>query len=62
MVGKQEQTLSLITRQAGAVAANVPPQAGQQPPPANGDTIRRHEVDAIFNHQNQVQSIVSEVR
>lgn len=61
MVGKQEQTLSLITRQAGAVAANVPPQTGQQPP-ANGDTIRRHEVDAIFNHQNQVQSIIGEVR
>ncbi|XP_066255407.1 protein ERGIC-53 [Euwallacea similis] len=58
MTSKQEQTLNLILKPVGAVGTNIPP------PPAGSyvDTIRRHEVDALFNNQNQVQNAVGEIR
>ncbi|KAL1501520.1 hypothetical protein ABEB36_006826 [Hypothenemus hampei] len=65
VVGKQERTMSLITQQTGAVGSNIPPPPpGQQIPSGGyaGDSIRRHEVDAIFNNQNQVQTAVGEIR
>ncbi|KAH1006628.1 hypothetical protein HUJ05_007342 [Dendroctonus ponderosae] len=64
IVGKQERTMSLISQQAGAIGANIPPPPAGQPPQAGGyvDTIRRHEVDAIFNNQNQFQNAISEMR
>ncbi|XP_050296291.1 protein ERGIC-53 isoform X2 [Anthonomus grandis grandis] len=62
VIGKQERTMSLISHQAsgGAVGANVPPPAQGQP--AYSDTIRRHEVDALFNSQNKIDTVVSEIR
>lgn len=64
IVGKQESTMSLISLQAGAVGANIPPPPPGQQAPASGyvDSIRRHEVDAMFNNQNQVQNAVNELR
>lgn len=65
VVGRQERTLSLVSaQQAGIVQqGQVPP--GQVPPPpmgANLDTIRRHEVDSLFNNQNQILSTARELR
>lgn len=70
VVGRQERTMSLITQQAGAVAGHMPPvQPGQMPPPppppgpaGSADTIRRHEVDAMFNSQNQIMTSINEIR
>lgn len=65
VVGRQERTLSLISQQAGAIThGQVPPSGGQAAPQAGGfiDTIRRHEVDAVFNNQNQLLNSVREIR
>ncbi|CAG9764058.1 unnamed protein product [Ceutorhynchus assimilis] len=64
VVGKQERTMSLVSQQAGAIGSNIPPPPPGQQPPAGGyvDSIRRHEVDAMFNNQNQVQTAVGELR
>lgn len=66
IVGRQERTLSLVSMQSGAVSTGqAPPAAGQQVPQAGQafvDTIRRHEVDAVFNNQNQLINAVREVK
>ncbi|XP_066143208.1 protein ERGIC-53 [Euwallacea fornicatus] len=64
VASKQEQTLNLVVKSAGAVGTNIPPPPAGQQLPAGGyvDTIRRHEVDALFNNQNQVQNAVGEIR
>jgi mannose-binding lectin 1 len=62
VVGRQERTMSLISQTSGGVAA--PSATGHAPAPPGGfpDTIRRHEVDAVFNNQNQILSTVREIR
>ena len=59
IVGRQERTMSLISQTAGGVA---PPAAPGQAPPPIGDTIRRHEVDAVFNNQKQIINSLGEIR
>jgi len=66
VVGRQERTLSLVSQGGGG---QVPPAqlgqpAQQQVPPAGGfvDTIRRHEVDAVFNNHNQILAASKEIR
>lgn len=63
VVGRQERMMSLIS-QTGVAQGNVPPPAQGQPPPAQGfsDTIRRHEVDAVFNNQNQILNAARELK
>lgn len=59
IVGRQERTMSLISQTAGGVA---PPAVPGQAPPPIGDTIRRHEVDAVFNNQKQIINSLGEIR
>lgn len=61
IVGKQERTLSLVS-QGGYVQQQVQQQPGQPPVAVNVDTIRRHEVDALFNTQNQLAATANEMR
>lgn len=65
IIGRQERTMSLISQQGSMVAPGQapPPPAGQIPTGGYaGDSIRRHEVDALFNSQNQVMNTVNELR
>ncbi|CAH0552175.1 unnamed protein product [Brassicogethes aeneus] len=65
VVGRQERTMSLITQGSGAVVpqgGGAPPPPQGQTPPIASDTIRRHEVDAVFNNQNQILSTAREIR
>ncbi|KAL3287780.1 hypothetical protein HHI36_002242 [Cryptolaemus montrouzieri] len=66
VVGRQERTMSLITQQNSGIArGQVPPPSGQAPPPPGGyagDSIRRHEVDAIFNSQSQMVGLLNELK
>lgn len=64
IIGRQERTLSLVSMQTGGAGALAP---GQPPPPpgqipVGGDTIRRHEVDAMFTNQNQLINAIREVK
>lgn len=61
VVGRQERTLSLISQQTGGV---VQTQQGTQGGggPSLIDTINRHEVDMMFNNQNQVINLMKEMR
>lgn len=55
--------MSLITQSGSGVAA--PSATGHAPPPTGGyagDTIRRHEVDAVFNNQNQILNTAREIK
>src|SRR5699024_3861181 len=62
VVGRQERTMSLISQYGSGVAPPAP-APGQAPPPGGyGDTIRRHEVDAVFNNQKQIVNTVKEIR
>lgn len=63
VVGRQERTLSLVS-QNGGQAPPPPAQVGGQAPAPGGyvDTIRRHEVDAMFNNQNQIVAATREIR
>lgn len=61
VVGRQDRTMSLISQQGGAVVSGgLPPDGtvhvGQT------DSIRRHEVDAIFNNQNKMIGNAQEIR
>lgn len=52
--GRQERTMSLVSQQGG-----VPSIQGSAPldpslPMASIDTIKRHEVDSIFNNHNKI--------
>lgn len=68
VIGRQERTLSLISQQQSGIIhgqGQVPPvQTGQVPTQQGGfqDTIRRHEVDAVFNNQNQLLNTARELR
>ncbi|XP_060521569.1 protein ERGIC-53 [Cylas formicarius] len=64
VIGKQERTLSLISQQAGAVGGHVPASPASQalPVDSSSDSIRRHEVDAMFNNQNQILNAARELR
>ncbi|KAK9890972.1 hypothetical protein WA026_013309 [Henosepilachna vigintioctopunctata] len=66
IVGRQERTMSLITQQASGLAHGQvppPPPPGQVPQGGYGaDTIRRHEVDAMFNSQNQIAGLLNELK
>ncbi|XP_045483066.1 protein ERGIC-53 isoform X1 [Harmonia axyridis] len=67
VVGRQERTMSLISQQSSGLASQAVPSAapGQAPPPQGGyggDTIRRHEVDAMFNSQNQIMGVLNELK
>lgn len=55
VVGRQERTMSLISQQSGAVPM-VQGAVPQDPslPIAHIDTIKRHEVDSIFNNHNKI--------
>lgn len=63
VVGRQERTMSLISQVGSGV---VPGGQGAPPPPPGqpmgGDSIRRHEVDALFVNQNQVLNAANEIR
>ncbi|KAJ8912854.1 hypothetical protein NQ315_007986 [Exocentrus adspersus] len=60
VVGRQERTMSLISQgvavQGGVPSGQVPSQGGFS------DTIRRHEVDAVFNNQNQILNAAREIK
>lgn len=58
VVGRQERTLSLISQQAGGVVQTQQGGAG----PAFIDTINRHEVEMMFNNQNQALNLMKEMR
>lgn len=56
VVGRQERTMSLISQQSGGVpmvqqAGTVPQDTASLP---YIDTIKRHEVDSMFNNQNKI--------
>lgn len=64
VVGRQERTLSLISQQASGVVQTPPVSQGGA---AGGgvpliDTINRHEVDMMFNNQNQMVNLLKEMR
>ncbi|CAG9860160.1 unnamed protein product [Phyllotreta striolata] len=62
VVGRQERTMSLISQQGtGVQGAGAPPPPPGQPMHA-GDTIRRHEVDAVFNNQNLMIGYMKEIK
>lgn len=67
VVGRQERTMSLINQVGGGLVQTghgVPPPPGgqQQQHIPTGDTIRRHEVDAMFANQNAVLNAANEIR
>lgn len=66
MVGRQERTMGLLSSNAQQAAGGVPPaqQINYQPgtAPQLGDTIRRHEVEAIIQNQNQFIQTIRELR
>lgn len=65
IVGRQERTMSLISQQASVIQGGG---AGAPPPPAGvpaaqlGDSIRRHEVDALFNNHNLFSGTLQEIK
>ncbi|KAL9904968.1 protein ERGIC-53 [Glossina fuscipes] len=66
VIGRQENTLSLVSRSmagAGAVGT-VPGQTGPQPSPSVGvgGTISRPEVDILISNQNTLLTTVRELR
>lgn len=70
VIGRQERTMGLlsINAQGGVAAPQLQHQPGVQPQQGvpnvqyGGDTIKRHEVDAIIQSQNSFLGIVQEVR
>lgn len=66
VIGRQENTLSLVSRGLGgaAGAAAPPPVAGgaAQPPMAVGGTISRAEVDLLVANQNNLLATARELR
>lgn len=70
MIGRQERTMGLLSTNAGAVQQQQYPQQPTQQqqqqyqPPAGGfpDTIRRHEVEAIIQNQNQFVASLRELK
>lgn len=63
VVGRQERTLSLISQQASGVVQT--PQGSQSGVGAGApfiDTINRHEVDVMFNNQNQMMNLMKEMK
>lgn len=68
IIGRQERTMGLLSINAQQPAGSVPAQQIQyQPPPQGGqqqfgDTIRRHEVEAIIQNQNHFIATVREIK
>ncbi|XP_028155638.1 protein ERGIC-53 [Diabrotica virgifera virgifera] len=63
VVGRQERTMSLISQQASMVqAGGAPPPPPGAAPVQPGETIRRHEVDALFNNHNQISGYLQELK
>lgn len=67
VIGRQERTLGLLSVSGsqgggGGVPPQAQPQIGGQLPPAGGDTIRRHEVDAMMNNNNYLVQVSKELR
>lgn len=66
VVGRQERTLGLLSvnAQHGVPQPPQPPQQiGGAPPAAGfGDTIRRHEVEAIIQNQNHFIQTIREIK
>lgn len=62
VIGRQENTLSLVSRGMGAQA----PAVGQQPPVGGAvqvtGTMTRPEVDVLMNNQNILLATVREIR
>lgn len=56
VIGRQERTLGLLSVSGSGAA-----QGQQQPPPqiggVQGDSIRRHEVDALMNNNNYLVQV-----
>ncbi|XP_056638339.1 protein ERGIC-53 [Diorhabda sublineata] len=63
IVGRQERTMSLISQQASMVqGGGAPPPPPGIPAAQVGDTIRRHEVDALFNNHNLFSGYLQEIK
>lgn len=67
VIGRQERTLGLLSVSGGQGGQAVPPpvqqQIGQMPPGATGgDTIRRHEVEALISNNNYLVQVSKELR
>lgn len=65
VIGRQERTMGLISVNAQQQTGGVPPpqiQHQQGAAPQFGDTIRRHEVEAIIQNQNQFIATVREIK
>lgn len=64
VIGRQENTLSLVSRGISGQAAAVPPAgAGQAAPvPVMGATITRPEVDLLIANQNTLLATARELR
>lgn len=64
VIGRQENTLSLVSRGMSGAAAVQGGAAGQQAPPMAGGapTITRPEVDLIMQNQNNLLATIREIR
>lgn len=66
VIGRQERTMGLLSINAQQQQPGAPPpaQIQHQPgaAPQYGDTIRRHEVEAIIQNQNQFIQTVREIK
>lgn len=68
VIGRQERTMGLLSINAQQQGGVPPPQIQQGAPPQAGvvptytDTIRRHEVEAIIQNQNQFIQVVREIK
>lgn len=67
MIGRQERTMGLLSinaQQQGGQQQQIPHQAGAGLPAVapQFDTIRRHEVEAIIQNQNQFIQAVREIK
>lgn len=66
VIGRQERTLGLlsVSGQGGAAPQAIPQGqiGGQVPPAGTGDSIRRHEVDALINNNNYLVQVSKELR
>lgn len=63
VIGRQENTLSLVSRGLSGAAVQPPvPGGAQQAPIAVGGTITRPEVDILISNQNTLLATVRELR
>ena len=62
VIGRQENTLSLVSRGISGQAAAVPSAGAGQPVPVVGATITRPEVDLLISNQNNLLATARELR